>query len=197
MEVPALSSLSSLRVSTRKHLTRSKHDTVHFQVRAEGEDGFRLLYDTPNDDKLGWEWDDLTRNAGAGPALVRFEGQDLDFKEGRELKASPLPLFEDAKVLEIGASFASFWYRRFWSDIGNIGPQLTTLRLEVVEGMAPEVATSVGEFVETRFEIGMPVNNVERMEFEGMSEEEEKSKRLWEEFWPGLGICEYCCERLF
>jgi hypothetical protein len=79
-----------------------------------------------------------------------LEGQSIDAREGHLTEVSPLPLFVNAKVFEIGASFADPWYHNFWKDVENIGPQLTTLRLEVIEGMAPMMATSVKKFVKAR-----------------------------------------------
>ena len=108
------------------------------------------------------------------------------------MEASTLPLLADAKVLEIGASFASPWYHNFWKDLGEVGPQLTTLRLEVTEEMSPAVVKSMKEFAMARFQEGMPLTKLERMVFEGMSEEdEEKTKKLWEEFRASLDIDQY------
>ena len=108
------------------------------------------------------------------------------------MEVSPLPLFVNAGVLEIGASFASPWYHDFWKDLAKVGRQLTTLRLEVTEGIDPGVAKSVESFFKARFEKGMPLSKLERMRFEGMSEEDEgKAKKLWEEFRVGLDIDQY------
>jgi len=55
--------------------------------------------------------------------------------------------------------------------------------LEVIAGMDTAVAESVKKLAIARFQKGTPLENLERMTFEGMSEEgEEKAKRLWEEF---------------
>ena len=192
IEIPAFKTLSSLHISARKQEPHYRLHTVGFEVRAESDDGFQLFYDTYNDDEVPLEWQNLTRNADPSLSLVRFEGQDLGDGEDYEMEVSPLVLFARAKVLEIGAPFAGLWYRNFWKDIGAIGPQLSTLRLEVIEGMAPVVARSVKEFVEARLERGMPLARLERMEFEGRSEEnEEKAKRQWEEFRAGLDIDQY------
>ena len=191
IEVPALESLSSIHVSTRKHVSLFQEVRVYFEVRAENDDGFHLLYETPDGNHLGLEWVGLTRIAGSSPSLVRFEGQGPCAGIDDKREVSLLPLFINARILEIAAPFAGF-HRGFWMDVEKIGPQLTTLRLEIVEEMAPEVATSVKEFVETRFRRGMPLAKMERMEFEGMSEgEEEKAKKLWEEFRASLGIDQY------
>ena len=191
IEVPALKTLSSLRISTRKEESRWPH-VVYLQLRAEGDDGFQLFCDVPNNDELTSERLSLIHNADPGPAFVRFEGVDLDAGGSYEMEISHLPLFLNTTVLEIGASFAHLWYRTFWKDVENIGPQLTTLRLEVIEGISPVVATSVKEFVKARLEKGMPLKKLERMEFDAMSEEsEEKAKRLWEEFRAGLDIDQY------
>lgn len=79
----------------------------------------------------------------------------------------------DAKDLEIGASFFRPWYRGFWKDLEKIRPQLTIIRLEVVEGMGLAVMKSVKDFVEARLEKGTPLVKLERMVFEGVSEKDE------------------------
>lgn len=60
----------------------------------------------------------MMRDAGPGPAFVRFEGEH-HLAKTNEMEVSPLPLFANAKVLEIGASFASPWYRDFWVKISE------------------------------------------------------------------------------
>ena len=98
----------------------------------------------------------------------------------------------DAKVLEIGAPFTSLWYHDLWKDLAKVGPRLTTLRLEVITGMIPEVAVSVKGFVRARFRKGVPLTKLERMTFGGMSKrKEEGAKKLWEEFRAGLDIDRY------
>ena len=191
LEVPALKTLSSLCVSSHKRQSLAGFDHgVHLYVRAKNDDGFQLFYNTSNDDDgLVSDWVDITRNADPCPIFVRFEGQTLGCEEWSEIQVSPLPLFVNAKVLEIGAPFADLWYPDFWKDLEKIGPQLTTLRLEVIEGMDSTVATLVKKFAEERFKKGMPLNKLERMESKGNNEEEEETaKRLWEEFRVGLNI---------
>lgn len=191
IEVPAFKTLSSLHISTRKEEGAMSY-VPDFEVRAENDDGFRLFYDSQNNDELASEWLGITRNADSSPALVRLEGRDLHSRDKYGMRNSPLPLFVNAKVLEIGASFAGRWYRDFWKDLGNIGSQLTTLRLEVVEGMDPTVAESVRGFAKARLEKGMPLMKLERMKFKGLDEEgEEKAEKLWEEFRAGLNIDQY------
>ena len=100
-----------------------------------------------------------------------------------------MPLFVNAKILEICASFASPWYCNFWNDLAKIGQQLTTLRLEVIEGTNPGVAKLVEGFAKAGFQKGMPLSKLERMTFGGTNrEDEEKAKKLWEEFRTGLDI---------
>ena len=113
------------------------------------------------------------------------------------MENSPLPLFANAQVLEISAPFADLWYPEFWEDLGNVGAQLITLRLEVIEGMRPAAAESVEELVRTRFHKGMPLRKLERMMFEGADkEDEEKAKMLWEEFRAGLDIDQYVVDTI-
>jgi len=190
IEVPAFKKLSSLWISAKKRASRF-HDVVDFLVRAESDDGFQLFYDTPNDDEVTSYWLDITHDADPSPAFVRFEGE-IDPTGENEMEVSPSALLANAKILEIGASFTSPWYHDFWKDLGKVGPQLTTLRLEVTEGMSPAVVKSVKEFAMARFQERMPLTKLERMVFEGVSEEdEEKAKKLWEEFRAGLDIDQY------
>ena len=191
IEVPAFKTLSSLHISTQEEENAMGH-VPGFEVRAENDDGFMLLYDCPNDDELTSEWLGIMRNADSSPTFVRLEGRDVYSRGGYGLRDSPLPLFVNAKVLEIGAVFADRWYRDFWKDLKNIGPQLTTLRLEVAEGMGLTVAESVRGFAKARLEKGMPLMKLERMRFEGLDGEgEEKAEKLWEEFRAGLNIDQY------
>ena len=105
---------------------------------------------------------------------------------------SPLPLFVNAKFLEISAPFADLWYPELWEDLGNVGSQLVTIRLKVIEGMGPAVAESVEKLAGTRFHKGVPLRKLERMMFEGMSKEDEgKAKTPWEQFRAGLDIDQY------
>ena len=191
VEVPAFKVLSALWISTRKRFVYWHYDVVpEFLVRAESDDGFQLSYNAQRDDHITSDWLAVMCDANPSPAVVRFEGK-LDLREDR-MKVSPLPLFANAKILEIGASFASPWYRDFWKDLEKVGPQLNTLRLEVTEGTSPAVVESVKEFAKARFQNGMPLKKLERMASEGMNEEgEEKAKRLWEEFRAGLDIDQY------
>ena len=198
VEIPALKTLSSLLISTQKRRD-GRLTLTDFRVRARGDDGFQLSIDTPEleddklvDDKMISGWLGITRNANPHPALVRLEGHDVDPDRECEIEVSPLPLFVNAKVVEISASFARSWYSNFWGDLEKIGPQLTTLRLEAIEGMDPTVAKSVKELVMARLKKGMPFTGLERMTFEGTSEEgETKAKKLWEEFWANLSIDQY------
>jgi hypothetical protein len=144
IDIPAFKALSSLRISAREPTPTyvCYYDTSNsgFLARAESDDGF---YGTRNANQVAPGWLDITHGADPSPTFVRLEGRERDLTKENEMKVSPLPLFVNTKVLEIGASFASLWYRDFWDDLENVGPQLTTLRLEVVEGAKSAVAKSV------------------------------------------------------
>ena len=186
VRVPALQGLSSLRISAREN-----HCCPDFLVHAESGDGFQLSYDA-NCREVAPGWLDITNGADPSPAFVRFGRWDFCGELVRGAGVSPLVLFSGARVLEISASFASHWYHDFWEDLEKVGPQLATLRLEVIEGIKPAVAGSVETLARVRFNKGMPLTTMERMTFEDMSEEdEEKAKRLWEEFRAGLNIDQY------
>jgi len=197
VDVPAFKTLSSLRISVQKDIDLASPYAVDILVDAESDGGFRLSYNTPDVFEVVSDWFGVMNDAEPSLAFIRFEGRGLVFM-GNEKKASPLSLFVNAKVLEIGGSFTDLWYRDFWKDVGKVGPQLTTLRLEVIEGMNPGVAKSVRELVRKRFNKGVPLGKLERMRFEGMSEEdEEKGKELWDEFWAGLDVGQYLVPQEF
>lgn len=187
IEVPAFKTLSSLRVST---MINGYGPGIG--ICAENNDGFQLFHGGTDDYWFLSNWLDLTCKADPNITFTRIEGNYPSVNGGGGAEFSPLPLFVNAKVVEISASFAGPWYDDFRKNMENIGPQLTTLRLEVVERMFPGVATSVEEFAKARMDKGMPLAKLERMEFEEMSEEdEEKAKGLWDKFWAGLNIEPY------
>ena len=190
VDVPAIKTLSSLRISVQKN-DRGYPNSTQFLLHAGSDDGFQLFYSADSDYKAASEWLDITYNADPTPALVLFEGKGPNpITEG--MATSPLPLFVNAKVLEIGAFFVDLWYTEFWKDLEKVGPQLTTLRLEVTEGMRPEVVGLVERLARARFRNGTPLAKLERMNFEGVSEEdEEKAKKLWEQFRAGLNVDEF------
>ena len=192
VDVPAIKTLSSLRISAQE--IKYPHPcagATYFLLYAENDDGFQLCYDIPIDHKTTSGFLDVMYNADPTLTLIRFEGRGPNPLAGR-MEISPLPLFVNAKVLEIGASFADLWYTDFWKDLEKVGPQLTTLRLEITEGMKPEVVGLVEGLARARFRNGTRLAKLERMTFEGVSEEEEeKAKKLWEQFRAGLNIGEY------
>ena len=188
VDVPAFKTLSSLRISIQDPAGSYGTDVL---VHAENGGGFQLSYDSPNIYEVASDWFDVINGADPSLTFIRLEGRRFESR-GSEEKASPLPLFVNAKVLEIGASFADLWYHDFWKDVRNVGPQLTTLRLEVIEGMKPAVSKSVEKLVRERFDNGIPLVKLERMRFEGMSEDdEEKAERLWGGFRAGVNIDQY------
>ena len=193
VDVPALNTLSSLRISARERGEGfGGFYGADFLIRAENDDGFRLSYNTPHHHEARLDWLGVLRDADPHLTFVRFEGQEIDPTKQKQMETSPLPLLVNAKVLEIGASFACRSYREFWKDLRKVGPQLTTLRLEVIEGMKPAVATSVEKLVRARFKKGMPLAKLERMRSEEMSEEdEEKAKKIWNKFRAGLDVDQY------
>ena len=189
IHIPALKNLSSLWISTQRDPICSYDD---FLVRVESLNGFSLSYDSPNCHEAASDWFGVTDNVDPSPAFVRFERGDLGRVREGGGGISPLALFSSAKVLEIAASFAGPWYHDFWGDLEKVGPQLATLRLEVIEGMEPAVSKLVERLARARFNKGMPLTTLERMTFEETKEEdEEKAKRLWEEFRAGLSIGQY------
>ena len=191
-EIPALKTLSSVCIST------SQMDLLgvyipNFRVCAETNDGFRLLFDSLASDAMGLDWLNITRNMDPTPTFVRFDGREparrLDHKK---MDTSPLPLFTHATVIEIGGSFIGNWYPTFWNDLQDVGPQLTTLRLEVVKEKKSEVAKLVKRLVKARWKKGMPLEGLERMKYEeATGEDEAKAEELWGRFRAGLEIDKY------
>ena len=187
VDIPAFKTLSSLRASVR-----GDNFSLNTQVHAGSDDGFQLSYSPPGNPGTASDWLSITPGADPSVAVVRFEGRQPVLGLGNKMGTLPLSLLVKAKVLEIGASFADLSYSDFWEDLEKVGPQLTTLRLEVIRGMKPGVSTLVEELVRVRFNKGMPLVNLEKMMFEGMSEEgEERAKKLWGEFRAGLNIDQY------
>ena len=105
-----------------------------------------MVYDTPRRwDRLALNWLGLTRGTDPTPAFVRLEGRDTNTSREFRMNVSPLPLFSsNAEVLDVGAVFADLWYHDLWNNLENIGPQLTTLHLDVIEGIDPGVAGGEG-----------------------------------------------------
>jgi len=93
--------------------------------------------------------------------FIRFEGRGHESVVKDGVGAFP-PFFMKAKVLEVGVSFAGLDYPEFWKDLEQVGPQLATLSLEVIEGMQPAIANSVEKLVEARFNKGRPLAKLER-----------------------------------
>jgi len=201
IDVPALNSLSSLRILLHRPACSGFSDR-YLLVRAESDDGFQLVYDTDNHSKAAKGWLGLTRDADPNLAFVRFEGRRLGLARGKVTGISFLPLFVNAEVLEIGASFADaysykFWKKHgFWKDLEEVGPQLTTLRLEVTRIVHREVAKSVEELFRARLQKGMPLTKLERMMYDETNEEwGEDTEEYWEEFRAGLSIDQYLIVR--
>ena len=191
MEIPALNKLSSLCISPWLSDLGDFY-SPEFQVRAESDDGFQLLFNSVTSDTIELDWSDIMLNMDPSPAFVRFDGRLApEHVAVHEIGVSPLPLFVNAKVIEIGATFAA-WYPTFWRDLQDVGPQFTTLRLEVVKGQKAEVARLVKWLVKARWEKGMPLEGLERMRYEESSEEDEaKAEELWGRFRAGLKIDRY------
>ena len=109
--------------------------------------------------------------------------------------ASLLPLFVNAEVPEISASFADMYYNfwkkcGFWKDLEGVGPQLTTLRLEITEDVDRGVAKLAEKLFDARLQKGMPLTRFEVV-FKVRMKGTEKTKKLWGEFPVGLDIDQY------
>ena len=162
VDVPAFRTLSSLRVLVQEP-SHTGFSDGYFMVRAESDDGFQLSYDTRDQCKAASRWLGLTHHADPVLAFVRVEGRDLGSGQGVVKGISLLQLLVNAEVLEFGASFIStmycnFWKKHgFWEDLEKVGPQLTTVRLEVAGVVDQKIAKSVENLVKARFRRGMPL----------------------------------------
>jgi len=191
VDVPAFKSLTSLRVSVRSYFFG--FPTL---AHAESNDGFQLSYDHPDDADMLSDWLGVVYGADPNLSFIRFDGRQPESRVKNEMVTFPPSFFVKAKVLEFGYSFARLGYPDLWEHLERVGPQLATLRLGVIEGMKPEIAQSVEKLVKARFNKSMPLEKLERMRIERMSEEDEKkAERLWEEFRGGLDIDQYLSPR--
>jgi len=196
VDVPAFNTLSSLRMLAHEPSDAGFYDG-YILVHAESDDGFQLLYDTSNHGRAAKGFLTLTYNANPSLTFVCFEGRE---RGSRKLKgASLLPLFVNAEVLGISASFTDMYFYRFWKehgfwkDLEGVGSQLTTLRLEVTEVMDKEVAKSVENLVEARLQKGAPLARLEVV-FGGWHERRrEEAKKRWEGSQAGLYRSVSCC----
>jgi len=190
VDVPTFKSFSSLRILVQRgDFIISDTDTL---IHTENDDGFQLSYGPSENAEVASDW--VVAVYGADPSLasIRFEGREPGLMVEDGMMAVPLSFFMKAKVLEIGYSFARLGYPDFWKDLEQVGPQLTTLHLEIIEWMSPAIVQWVEKFVKARFDRSMPLAKLERMRFGGMSEmDEEKAEKLWEEFGGGLDIDQY------
>ena len=190
VDVPSFKSFSSLRIFVQRY-PRSGIICLRTIVHTESDDGFHLSYGPSGNAEEASDWLGAVYGADPNLAFIRFEGREPEPVVQDGLGAFPLSFFMKAKVLEIGGSFAGLRYRDFWEDLEQVGPQLTTLRLEVT-GWMEATARSVEKFIRVRSNKGMPLVKLERMRIEGVSEEdEEKAEKLWEEFRAGLNIDQY------
>ena len=122
IDVPAFKILSSLRIlAMRPACALYYFSDPDSYLHAKGDDEPQPSYDEPDSDDLISDWLGLMRNADPTLALVRFGGQEPGPPGDDQPKVSPLPLFVNAKVLEIGAFFADLWYKDFWEDLGEVG----------------------------------------------------------------------------
>ena len=137
IEVPAFKAPPLLlRISIRTHGHATPGSCFHIHV--EGDDRFQLVYDTPTtmipfDTHMTWshKWHRL-----------ELEGRDPNTSKEFRMNVSPLPLFSSTpRFLKLELSLL-IWY--LWNDLENIGPQLTTLHLDIIEGIDPGVSGGEG-----------------------------------------------------
>lgn len=110
------------------------------------------------------------------------------------------PLLADARTLEVGHGYLLPWYQDFLDDLKQLGPQLATIRFEILQEMVPfsrgemsgrGLLGAVGELVRYRFGIGRPFSVVERT----MVCESERSNRqqgyMWRCFYDDRKLGQY------
>jgi hypothetical protein len=167
IRVPAFRRLSSLRVSI------TNDDAPWFTFCATG-DGIALSVKSDLL-RIGETWQDLTGHARPTIRHVRlYNNPEVDLYGGDG--GTVISLLMDAHTLEIGSTYASFWYDDFLGDLKQLGPQLKTIRFEVTEETEPfresgdeyedwggYLLDDIEDLVRYRSEQGRPLSLVERM----------------------------------
>jgi hypothetical protein len=199
VRVPALQRLSSLQTSYKGEFAPGP-----LRLLATG-DGITLsVIAFPLD--VAEVWQDIVGYARPTIHHIRL----CDYPEGGpghtrvSDNSTVVPLLADAHTLEVGRGYLPLWYHDFLDDLGELGPQLKTIRFEVWEEMEPfnegyyegemygrDILDDIEELVKYRFEIGRPFAAVERM----VVCESERSNRqqdyVWRSFYSDRKLGQY------
>lgn len=190
MRVPALSRLSSLRVSA------SQGD---YTLRAVG-DG--ITFSTRLGEEFGSVWESLI---GYAKPAIRHICLDGDVETGGHHDCSAIfaPMLLDAHILEVGDGYFPSWYDGFVEDLQQLGPQLKILRFAIPEGMElfggnggdeedrDILLGEITELVKYRFEHGRPLSSVERMVVGGDERLNRQQDFVWRCFYRSYMLGQY------
>ena len=197
VRVPALQRLSSLHISC----TRDEGEgDGRFTFRATG-DG--ITFSVKSDlVRIGETWQDFTGYAGPTTYHVRLhdDQQGVDLADGEG--GAVIFLFTDAHTLGIGYKYFPFIYTDFFGNLKQLGPQLKTIRFELLAETEPfnlgvgcdyenwdgYLLDDIEDHVRYRFEQGRPFSSVERMVVGGSECTNRQQDYVWR--------CFYCDRRL-
>ena len=190
IRVPALSRLSSLRISLQQYgsayTLHSTGDGIAFSAKCFARE-------------FAETWEDFTGYARPAIRHVRLEdGPEVDSCGDH---VTFLSLLSDAHTLEIGDGYFPFWYHGFVCDLKQLGPQLKIIRFAVSDELEPFMGSDehwgsffldrIEELVKYRFEQGRPFSAVERM----VVHESERTNRhedyVWRCFYGSRKIGQY------
>jgi len=164
IRVPALQRLTSLRIGS--------DDGEAYSLRATG-DGITFSAECLPYGFMA-TWEEFT--AHARPTIRHIHlGDDGPADRSSEYSDSAFAsMLSDVHTLEIGSGYFPYWYDEFLDDLGQVGPQLKTIRFAIPEGLEPfpgagdlregrDLLDNIEELVQERFFQGRPLSVVERM----------------------------------
>ena len=191
MRVPALSRLSSLRISASQddYVLRAVGDGITFSVRHLGEEFWSV-------------WERLTGYARPVIRRIRLDG-DMKTAGLHDRSATFASMLLDAHILEIGDGYFPFWYDGFVEDLQQLGSQLKILRFAIPEEMElfggnggdeedrDILLGEITELVKYRFEHGRPLSSVERMVVGGDERSNRQQDFVWRCFYRSYMLGQY------
>ena len=188
VRVPALQRLSSLYITCmedRRYTFRATGEEITFSVKC---------------DLLGMTeaWEDLTQHARPTIRHIRLHDHPEGFEINPPNGGTVISLFADAHTLEIGNIYTSCFYNGFMDDLKQLGPQLKTIRFELIQETEPfresnvyddwdgRVLDDIEDLVKDRFEHGRPFSAVERMVVSGSARTNRLQDYVWRCFYSRL-----------
>ena len=192
IRVPALSRLSSLRISSQQHgslyTLHATGDGITFFAKCLA----REFTET---------WEDFTGYARPTIHHVRLEdGPEVDSCGDH---VTLLSLLSDVHTLEIGDCYFPFWYPGFMCDLKQLGPQLKIIRFAISDELEPFKGSNeygdwggffldrIEELVKYRFEQGRPFSAVERMVVNRSERTNRQEDYVWRCFYGSHELSQY------